>query len=298
MAGFLTANFTIGTTSTAPFLSTGQLSAEGFVRVSRLLLPAGDGVFDPLAVASYLRAAGLTAPGILSALTAQKYTSAPPFAGGGALSAVFYGKVNLSDDFNRADSNSVGSNWTDKTTVAGITMGILSNGACARAPSGNSTGGVALALHNTPMATNDMTVSYTLGARLGTNDTGKDHYILLGYNSSGEGVALQFRNSNPVKIVTTTAFSQFAASSYTTRATSISDYIMTTTDVFTLRRVGNLYTALKNGGAIDGGLTWSDSGNVVPRDNSHLQTGLGNTTSGNVTTNQVRLCDSWSAADI
>jgi hypothetical protein len=52
----------------------------------------------------------------------------------------------------------------------------------------------------------------------------------------------------------------------------------TTGDTITLRRVGNVYTALKNGNPIGAGLTWTDSGNLLARDANHRLVGCGGAT--------------------
>jgi hypothetical protein len=162
------------------------------------------------------------------------------------------------DAFDRADSTTtLGSDWTPRRN----TLGINSNAAYGVDDATN------YGTYNTPMGAEDVQVNITLGTIEGT---GADVYIWLGANTTGEGVLCRFLNNDRGNIYSKTGWSIDG----TSRATASSNQTLATGDVFSLRRIGNVYTALKNGTPI-AGQTWTDYGNVVPRNSSHRLAGLG-----------------------
>lgn len=166
------------------------------------------------------------------------------------------GYFEVSDDFNRSNASSLGSNWVDRNGG----MAINTNTAIPE------TAVLTTASHVTLMTSDDMEVSVTLGANVGTGDR---IGVILGSNIAGQGVwGLWDPAASLVRIYTVDLWSSFGAVERDTASASF-----TTADVLTLRRVGNVYTMLKNGAAISGS-EWTDSGDVVPRNSSHRLVGL------------------------
>lgn len=166
------------------------------------------------------------------------------------------------DNFDRTDSStSMGSNWTNRTSV----MGIISNTAYP-------VSGTSIASWNTAMPADDVPLSVTLSALVGSIDI---IYMVLGADSAGTNIAYAAYSGSSVSISTATSWS---LSGNTTRASgSIS---MTAGDVMTFNRTGSTYSILKNGAST--GISWIDGGAAQPRDSSHRLVGIGGfNTSGN-----------------
>lgn len=183
-----------------------------------------------------------------------------------------------SDDFNRADSTtSIGTNWTNQQ----FTMGINGNAAYPFSQF------VQCYATFTPIMTfDDMIVSITAGTlQAGGNDGVQ---IVLGANSTGECVVGSFLQGNPASIRSLTAWA-----SETSRATTAGNITYASGDVLSIERTGNVYTVKQNGSTI--GLSWTDSGNIVPRNSTHRIVGLGANTAGG---SGYRRIDAWSAQNI
>ena len=150
------------------------------------------------------------------------------------------------DDFNRADSSSgLGSDWTNQYGV----MGISSNRAYPAAA-----GQYSQASWNTPLGADDMELTITLGPLVGT---GRDSILCsIGKNTAGEGVALYRDISTATHILSEDTW----VTSNVSRASATVS--VTAGDTLTLRRVGSLYTILKNGTTT--GITWDHTGGIVP----------------------------------
>lgn len=184
----------------------------------------------------------------------------------------------FSDDFNRADNASLGAGWTDRNN----TMGIDSNAAFPTTPSLYCT-----STYNTVMGTNDMEVTVTIGSLFGASANAT--FVVLGANTSGESVvALWTEAASTLDILSMTGWDPSTGSTLQNSATAT----FAPGDTLTLQRGGNVCTGLKNGSAISGS-SWTDGGNVLPRDSSHRITGMG----GLGTATKYRHIDAWSATD-
>jgi hypothetical protein len=193
----------------------------------------------------------------------------------GPLQVIDLGAVTASDDFNRTNNaTAMGTGWT--TQVA--TMGTNNNAAYCSAA-----GTTGVASNNTPMTSLDHSVTITMGA-VATADQGI--FIEMGCNPSGEGVIMYVKAGVKPYIATQTAW----GATPTTQVTASAASPAVAADTFTIKRVGNVYTGQKNGADL-AGLSWTDATNVVPRDSSHLLTGLSVV---NVT-GQYRRIDAFSA---
>jgi hypothetical protein len=196
---------------------------------------------------------------------------------GAALNPIVTVLAHYTDDFNRANSTTtLGANWTNRSG----TMGINTNAAYNPVTSSLN---ISYATYNSVMVGDDMQCAITIGT---VNTTFQNVFVLLGCNTSGEGVRLLINDAGNAIIASMTVWG-----TVTTQATSSSTVSATAGDVFMLKRVGNVYTGYKNGVAI-GGLSWTDSGNLVPRDSSHRVVGIAATS--NVAGTYTRI-DAWSA---
>lgn len=74
--------------------------------------------------------------------------------------------VTITDLFNRSNSSSLGSDWTE-TILSGSGLGINSNALTWQ----GSTDGTAYALHNTPLATDEFDISITASSSSATADS-------------------------------------------------------------------------------------------------------------------------------
>ena len=187
---------------------------------------------------------------------------AASFAGAGALTATVVDgtPTGVTDTFTRADSTtSAGPGWTNRNGVVGV--------------SGNNAYGVTgsswdITSNNTAMAADDAEVSITLGTFAGTG--GWDYVlIMLGCDSSGRGV-FSFLNaaSGEVFICDNTDWS---VATYTAVA-SVGGVSWTVGTVYKMGRVGNVYTIYLDGVSK---VSWTDSGNSIPRDSSHRLVAFG-----------------------
>lgn len=188
-----------------------------------------------------------------------------------------------SDDFVRANSNtSAGPNWTNRRNTVGV-FGNAAYPATTDAP--------CLATYNSVMAGNDMRVDVTVGTSSG-GGYAYYFYIILGANTAGQSVILSIA---PLGLNYSYIYSKASAwtDASTARATSTSAQTWSAGDLFTIKRVGNLYTALHNDVAIDG-LAWTDSGDLHPRDSSHRIVGMG----GYETAGVYTPLDAWAAYNL
>lgn len=169
--------------------------------------------------------------------------------------------TSLTDDFNRADSTTtLGANWTNQLNAVGINTN-------AAYPATASS--FCLATHVTPLGGDDFQADIVLG----TFTVDREVTIIGGANSAGESAIAVILNGNAAasNIYTQTTWAGFPG---TSRAVAGSAPSVTAGDTLSLKRVGNLYTVLKNGTLITG-MSWTDGGNVLPRDSSHRLVGVG-----------------------
>jgi hypothetical protein len=198
--------------------------------------------------------AALSGGGTLSATVSARYASSPALGGGGTLSAAVVGTVNMSnflDEFIRADSTtSAGPAWTNRYN----TLGVSGNAAYA---TGSGDGSWGIATPNVVMVNDDMEASVIVKAPIGGND-----YTLvgLGLNEAGQGA---FYHCNGVGHY---IYSQVTWYANWTMVAAVTSTAVATNDRLTVRRVGNVYTGLLNGVVM---VSWTDSGNTIPRDSSH-----------------------------
>lgn len=186
------------------------------------------------------------------------------------------------DDFNRTDSTAgLGASWTAKNGV----LGIKTNRAYPVTASIYNT-----AAYGSAMATDDHQVSVVLGAKVGAGVEVID--LILGANSAGELAFAEWYTGGGVVIYTNPG-SWNVGTGYVSR-TSMASTTWTTGDTLAFKRVGNVYSCLLNGSAISGA-TWTDIGNVVPRNSTHRLVGIGGV---NGTGPTYRTCDSFAADDI
>jgi hypothetical protein len=184
----------------------------------------------------------------------------------------------VSDDFNRANSTtSAGTDWTNRNGV----LGINSNAAY-----GVTSGSYNIASHGTVMDGDDFEITVTIGSV--SSGSGSHITVIGGANSTGQSAVGFWQPSGTCNIYTMTAWNM---SGLTARATSSSGVTLATGDTLTLRRVGNVYTGLRNGSAI-AGMTWTDSGTALPRDSARRIVGCGSHNSSGA----YRRIDSFEAA--
>src|SRR5262245_21260431 len=137
MAGFLTANMVIGTSSSAPLAGGGTLTAAQYVRLLQLAALAGTGTLDVIARAQYGQLAALAGSGALSSVMNQIYPNlTAALAGSGTLSATAVRGFNPINEENTSRTNQaipVG------TTGCWVTL-IGGGGAGGQGYSGNTNG--------------------------------------------------------------------------------------------------------------------------------------------------------------
>lgn len=163
----------------------------------------------------------------------------------------------VSDDFTRADSTtSSGASWTNRTGSTGISTNQWYNPSAAGSSQVTST-------HNTVASGDDAKARATLTV------VGTDEHQLW-FMSGGSNTSL-------VNATTTACFfrtqTDFGGGGQTQRITGPA-ITSAAGDVWSIDRVGNLYTMRRNGVSL--GTPWVDSGNLHPRDSTHRACGLGN----------------------
>lgn len=132
-----------------------------------------------------------------------------------------------SDDFNRANSSSLGSNWTARSGA----MAISSNTAI---PGGG--GGWNSSSWNTLMTGDNMEVFMTLGA--GPGGTAESSKVILGANTAGECAYVEFYNGAYYLRTMT----DWVATAITERANGAVPGGYTAGDLVSLKRTGNVST--------------------------------------------------------
>lgn len=171
-----------------------------------------------------------------------------------------------SDDFNRSNSTtSAGPDWTNRLN----TMGVESNAAY---PVSIGVDADAMATHNTAMSVDDMQVDIVIGSV--PFGIGSHVYAILGANTTGACAYLRVTPSGYAGLPAAIYTKPDWATAGTQRDTSTSYVSFVSGDKLSIKRVGNVYTGLKNDSEITG-LSWTDSGNIVPRDSSHRLVGIG-----------------------
>lgn len=119
-----------------------------------------------------------------------------------------------------------------------------------------------------PMATNNHYVEATVSHAAGVND---NHVLWLGSNNDFQ-VMLWFLFGNTAWIATAAGVYTGFAGGRANRQQSTATISLAAADVIRLERTDNVYTAKRNGTLITG-MTWTDSGGVVPSDYQHRDTG-------------------------
>ena len=261
----------------ASLAGSGALLASAYARYSRAAALLASGTLSATDFARYLRSVGLAGAGALTNLLQILFT--PAAGGAGTVSATtkqiyHINMTPVTDDFNRANAPTLGANWTNRNGANGI----INNAAYPTV-----VGYWCSTTHNTPMPSDDMEVSMTMGpfstdGRIGAT---------MGVGANGECASIFTDGANLV-IATTTGWS-YGGVAY--RAVVPRSQNTAGGDTLTLRRVGNLYTGLMNGVPVPG-LVWTDSGNAHPRDADHRQVGMNTVTNDGVV---YRTMDSFSA---
>ena len=243
----------------------------------------GNGVLSVAAIASFPRSVGLSGVGALLASVLQSFSRSTMLFSDGTIiaqtSQIYSVNTGFNDEFNRADDFAqIGNGWVARNGALGVYL----NGAV---PLTAATWCEASA--PVVMNSDDMEVTITLGQYIGTPATGDYATILLGCNASGEGVFVFCNGAGGVTIYTQV---DWALTGLTVQASIAAT--QTDGDKFTARRVGNVYTVLKNG--VSTGLIWTDSTNIIPRDANHRLVGVAAYTADAV---NARVIDSFSATD-
>lgn len=177
------------------------------------------------------------------------------------------------DNFNRANNATLGAAWTNQLN----TMGIESNEAAPM------TGSFQYASLNMAVTSNDRRVSVTVGAKVGAG-ANEDIFIVIAASAAGNSVYASFDNQAALfRIQTRTTWGGGA-----TNWAAVSGSFLTN-ETLSIERVGTLYTVKKNGAAI--GLSWNDSGGIVPIDGSHQLVGIGSS----ISAGNYRRCDNFLA---
>jgi Putative auto-transporter adhesin, head GIN domain len=281
-SGAFTANVVRQQPVSATLSGSGTLSAAVTPAFAVSAAFSGAGTVTATVAPQFASNAALSGSGTLSASMLANYACSAALSGGGILSATVVSvAMHYSDDFNRANSTTtMGTDWTNRALIMGI------NGNAAY---GVNASGSPVASYNPTMAKDDHSVSVVIGTLQGSGTDAT--FLYLGADIGGTGmVGLAWTNTTGSAIIRTkTAWS----GGVTTQAT-VTSVTYTTGDTLKISRIGNVYTVTKNGSAVGSGLTWTDSGNIIPRDSSHRTVVIGST----VTTANYRRIDSFAADDI
>lgn len=185
------------------------------------------------------------------------------YIGSGSVDKVYVGSDlvwpvarEYSDNFNRANANNLGPNWT--THVGQIS--ISSNVATSGSPPSYAT-------YNLPLSTDNMEVSAKIinvsGGLIGCR-------FILGANlSNATAVVAEVRQNTTGASTINTQTGSWGSLTQRSSAT----LTITAGATYTFRRTGNLYQILQNGSPT--ALSWQDTGNVHPRNSSHRHVGFG-----------------------
>lgn len=165
------------------------------------------------------------------------------------------------DNFTRADSSTLGANWTNQT--GSFQNSIVSNVASGAAGAGTVTSST----WASNMATNNVAVSVTIGSI----QSSCWYQIYLRSNTSNQ-VYFFLRYTGPMFISYNTT--GFASPSTGTNPATGTTPALATGDILTFTAMGPTYTGCRNGKQI---LTWTDSGYTsYPNvDSSHQLVGFG-----------------------
>jgi hypothetical protein len=223
----------------------------------------------------WMSSPALSGGGALSATAwATPAWSAAALTGSGSLTATAVpAGAHYTDNFNRANSTtSLGAGWTNRSS----NMGIYSN--TAYCPGMYVLGA---ATYDTSLLTDNMSVSVT--------GTGSVYPMMgfLGCNTVGQGACI-YVTGTTVYIMYQDVWANIAVTYPVTNTAPANN----NGDVFTLSRTGNVYTTKRNGVAF--GSTWTDSGNIVPRNSTHRLCGVGAYGYGS----GLLVVDAWAADDI
>ncbi|QYB01487.1 hypothetical protein I1A62_30125 [Rhodococcus sp. USK10] len=202
---------------------------------------------------------------------------------GGAAVRAWPPPVELFDDFNRSNGY-LTSPWVSYGSSPYLPY-IDSNAALVF---GNTTDGTryAHARHSIPMNTDDV---YVRGQISTTNNTWPT-WVFLGSNTSTDDrMNLRWTNGTLDIVRRLSGVETVVASGSSSQAAG---------RTFELRRSGNVYTGLVNGGPVSG-LSWTDTADTYPRDTSHRSTGWGGTSRRSLGfSSWSPFVDNWWAGDI
>jgi hypothetical protein len=164
-------------------------------------------------------------------------------------------KVTIDEDFNLPDSaTSCGPDWIQRNG----TVGILNNAAYPL-----NQGAWQEVTHKTIMPSDDMEAAITLGPMIGGT---ADHVLVfVGSDDAGQNIFAYLLQQNY------SIWYQNQWDQYTVQYSGTLAY--TEGDELKLRRLGNTYYILHND--VDIGITWQDTGGLVPIDADHRQVGFG-----------------------
>jgi hypothetical protein len=195
-------------------------------------------------------------------------------------------KASYSDDFNRADTSTLGANWTNRVTAGGQ-FKIVSNTAQPTAKDA-----WALSSYVSTMNTNDVKATCTVGT---VGAVGSFAYLNLYIRSNASNQIWGWAyNGSQWRIHSATGTYTASTGTSTQRAISGGTLNYVAGDVITFEATGNVYLLKQNGTTR---VTFTDSTSLYPFvDASHREVAIGSFVSSSST--PFSTFDSWSAIDL
>jgi hypothetical protein len=161
--------------------------------------------------------------------------------------------AHYTDDFNRANSATLGANWTAYDTQGlGTEFRILSNTAAVSSTGIGANGfDIVFSEYNTALSTDNHKVAVTVAAT-------KPDVVTLDVRSNGtDYVQAECPDGDVWLIYTITGATAYVGGTVTQRAVTGATQSFTASDVVSFEASGTAYTLKKNGSTI---LSWTDSG--------------------------------------
>lgn len=170
--------------------------------------------------------------------------------------------VRYFDDFNRTN----GALTTPWLSRSGSVMPVINANAVQHSTGSGNTN--QYAIHNQPLPTDDADITVKIKTPVGQSKVTTTYFYVFFHAQPQSAqnddwiVAVFSGAANANGIYTLSSSGMF-----TRRTTSTTSFV--TGDTLTLRCRGTAYSILRNGTLISSGGSWTDSGNVVPRDANH-----------------------------
>ncbi|MEU0871666.1 DUF7257 domain-containing protein [Nocardia brasiliensis] len=257
-------------THTAGAVGGGGAGVVGFPVATVSASAAGLGAGAAVIHAGALVAGAATGGGVAGVTMSQAAKYIAGAVGGGTASAAVYVGYRYADDFNRADSADIGTNWrNDRNGPARITSNraqmktmASGNGRAGNWSSYQGGGGTAAGRFGTDnyavkaqliAPTGNLASDNMTGLVLAVGDTFGAGVMAYCVMTTGSGCAIYTQSGLPP----TTGIST-GQTGQTQRAVTATN--AAATDLFEFRRVGNVFTLYRNNVSF---LTWTDSGNLV-----------------------------------